>query len=692
MRDIKINKKSGESAAIALKDKLAGELRVYLYRPGNDFFNNPFVCQLHRIEDKEDTVELVWVRDDEELIVKLVLQQNSDSDGFVGTLSAEGKGCAVIKLVWELPADVKGFPFMPAFMYGFNKGGKSPWATYPQLRSDSKVDFGKPWLADEWLVRADRSSHCLTSIISDEFTAAVGGRDVCRFTNGSIAEKNGLGISGTNPHRLTFSLGFFNVPYTYSTILGRNFISRPEGYVNLDEGRVESDFFLFLFKERSRFSAASRLLRNSYNLFDDKVNDAGGIEEAVDAISQAIIDYAYCDEVRNFYCNVFNDSRINHNIYNFPTGWTGGLRTAYPLLLAGYAMNRTDWISCARNVYSNIADNAISPKSGLFYENYNQETDEWNTKGWWYGAMEKPGHSGYINGHICHYLLLGYIYENQRGNEYNNWLKAAKEVLDKVAAEQWSDGRFGYSYDEQTGKILDGEGFAGCWFTPAFASLYAITKDKKYLNVAKKAMNFYRRFVKDFHVWGCPHDIFKSPDEEGILAWIEASKILYQATNDKRFSDDLIMGLEYEFSWKFAYNVVNEVEPLKSLDWCSKGGSVTSVNNSHIHPMGSATVNSILYAAQVTDDEYFWSRLRDTVRWTLTIYLHYDGHYGWGKRGLINERFCYTDSLLLERFPDGSPASTWFAGHSWASGAALEGLVGEIFEFHREKPVLLLQK
>ena len=113
------------------------------------------------------------------------------------------------------------------------------------------------------------------------------------------------------------------------------------------------------------------------------------------------------------------------------------------------------------------------------------------------------------------------------------------------------------------------------------------------------------------------------------------------------------MGLDYEFSWKFAYNVVYEVEPLKGMNWRSTGGSVTSENNSHIHPMGSAVAPAILYAYEYTKDEYLKSRIVDTVRWTLTVYLHHEGDYGWGKKGLINEEFCYIESLLMERFPDG---------------------------------------
>ena len=93
---------------------------------------------------------------------------------------------------------------------------------------------------------------------------------------------------------------------------------------------------------------------------------------------------------------------------------------------------------------------------------------------------------------------------------------------------------------------------------------------------------------------------------------------------------------------------------------------------------------------QQTKDEYLKSRLIDTVRWTLTVYLHHDGDYGWGKKGLINGRFCYTDSLLNERFSDGSPASTWFCGHSWASGAVLEGLAGEILDMETKDKSMIL--
>jgi hypothetical protein len=102
--------------------------------------------------------------------------------------------------------------------------------------------------------------------------------------------------------------------------------------------------------------------------------------------------------------------------------------------------------------------------------------------------------------------------------------------------------------------------------------------------------------------------------------------------------------------------------------------------------MGSSILGSIAYAEKTTGDAYFAQRYEDTLKWTLTVYLHYDGDYDWGKKGLINERFCYTDSLLAERYPDGSPSSTWFCAHSWLPGQSWKADGNNVMDkkFYRE--------
>ena len=652
----------------------AGSLRMYVWRPGNVNSSFPRDCRVSSVGKSEKGVRCEFSCDMEG--VGAVLEVSAQGNGYVGTLRASGNGCARVALVWELPKGEVGFPFMPGFMYGHNEGGKHAGATYPQLSGGRPGEGAKPWLTERWCVRADRSSHGCSAIIGSEYTYAVGGRDVCRFEDGSVAEKNGLWTSSSDPHELAFSLGFSNIPFTYSCMPGQNYIDRPEGFVDLDKGPVCSEFFLFLFATESRHEAAGTLLRESYSILRDHVECGHDIREAVFDIADALVRDGYCEAARNFYTTIGDDDYDNGIGRFFSSGWAGGIQAAFPLLRVAHQLGEVEWVECARSVISNLAENAVSNETGMFYDNYDLPNDQWSVYGWWHGAMEDVGHSGYVNGHVCHYMLKAYLLEREKGGEQKLWYESAKRVLDHVADWQGCNGQFGNTYSKEDGRITDDGGFSGCWFVPAFAQLYQITEEQRYLDIAGRAMDYYRQFVRSFHVYGCPHDAYKSPDEEGILAWINAATVLHSITGDEAYLDDLCVGLDYEFSWKFAYNVQSEVEPLKSMKWASTGGSVTSVNNSHIHPMGSAIAECILYAARQTGDSYYWSRLSDTLRWTLNAYLHYDGEYGWGKKGLINERFCYTDSLLTERFPDGSPASTWFCGHSWASGSVLEGISG----------------
>lgn len=58
----------------------------------------------------------------------------------------------------------------------------------------------------------------------------------------------------------------------------------------------------------------------------------------------------------------------------------------------------------------------------------------------------------------------------------------------------------------------------------------------------------------------------------------------------------------------------------------------------------------------------------------LQTFNTYDREYGYGEPGWMSERFCFCRGLLTEKYPDGSPASTWFALMPWASASIIEGL------------------
>ena len=92
-----------------------------------------------------------------------------------------------------------------------------------------------------------------------------------------------------------------------------------------------------------------------------------------------------------------------------------------------------------------------------------------------------------------------------------------------------------------------------------------------------------------------------------------------------------------------------------------------------------AVLCRLRYYLRFRNDSYIRSRLEDTKLWSCQCHNTFDGEYGYGKIGWMSERFCHSEGLLTEKWPDGSPASTWFALMPWACGSILEGLNGEVF-------------
>ena len=90
--------------------------------------------------------------------------------------------------------------------------------------------------------------------------------------------------------------------------------------------------------------------------------------------------------------------------------------------------------------------------------------------------------------------------------------------------------------------------------------------------------------------------------------------------------------------------------------------------------MSSSIIGEMMYYLEEREDDYIKSRMEDTKLWSCQCHNTSDGEYGYGKTGWMSERFCHSEGLLTETYPDGSPASTWFALMPWACGSILEGL------------------
>lgn len=280
------------------------------------------------------------------------------------------------------------------------------------------------------------------------------------------------------------------------------------------------------------------------------------------------------------------------------------------------------------------------------------------------------------DGQALYYLFqaIARLQERKRAVP-EGWFAAATGVADAFLDLQRNDGCCGYAYYSDRRKVSDWEGFAGCWVVAGFAAAYRCTGEAAYLAAARKGMGFYRQDVLACSACGTPMDTWKSPEEEGNLAFVKAARLLHQATGEAEFLQMLEEGAHYEYLWRYGFKAVPEVAPLKDSGWNSCGGSVTSVSNPHLHPMALIITEDLHYLAEQSGNTYHRKRADDAVAWAMQCMELYPETSGYGSYGVLTERFCPSDGLTVEEYPDGSPASLWFSYNGWAAANVLEALL-----------------
>ena len=371
-------------------------------------------------------------------------------------------------------------------------------------------------------------------------------------------------------------------------------------------------------------------------------------------------------------------------------GWTAGGPMLYPFALAESILGLTRADFGPRKNAADLIEmivGAYNPASGFF----NELTIDWRlakpywdkvpldpasrNNGWWAGYIVGNQHTAYNNGSACYYILKTIdFWRRQNGVEKTEWMAVVLKVLDTVIALQREDGNYGYAYSEKEPKVDLWEGFAGCWFAAACAFAAKLTGRKHYADSARRAVEFYHRFVKDLNCYGTPMDTLMAVDEEGVLAFIRACRVLHEVTGDDALLAMMNDGAEYEYLWRYGFRARPEYAPLKDSGWNSCGGSVTSVSNPHIHPMGVFIADDLRYLADRTGDDYHRRRAEDSLAWAMQCLEVFPDVAQCGSYGVMTERFCPSDGLVVEKNRDGTPYSIWRCYNGWAAAAILEGV------------------
>ena len=580
------------------------------------------------------------------------------------------------------------YPFhvLPAVMFGDNNlEHVLAKERYPHLtRKFSEEKSCSPY----WEFRSDRCAMPMSAMCYKNSTVAVSidpyvdavlekdGKSTSVHTGvvASLGEQNADAECGV-------SIGYANWPIHYSHQQTVNY--QPPSHQQVLSGKCSGRIYATVSGGDRR--SLHKFIRNEYALRRELPKAIKSIDEAIAACSNVFRDVIWSEEDQ-VYCNLYWDG-LSDQPQTFEVrrrlleeiGWCGGPTLALPVMQA--ALKLKDSVSFSQAIKTcNQVTELFNPVSGMLYDYGMAGRKEVN--GWWSG-FEKDKHWSYNNGTCVSYLLNTADMLEVNGEVVPEaWDRTAEKVLNTVVKCQMDNGNLGYAYYLDKQAILDPDGFAGAYFIPGLVRAAKRFNNAKYLDAAKRAFVFYHGFIKSLDSWGASMDTGKANNEEGALGFIRAAKLLHEATGDQYYLEALGDGIDYECLWRYGYRAKPIAKPL-SDGWNSCGGSVTSVANPCIHPMGVQVSEEIDYYAQKTGDEYVQKRYEDGILWAMQSLELYPEKTGFGPYGLTSERYCPSDGLLIETYPSGDPASIWFSCHAFGVASILEGLLYEAAQMQK---------
>jgi hypothetical protein len=657
-------------------DEMALQCRTYVLCRGKRL-----QFRLNEIMECGDDLKTQWVNDEFGIInqrwgKEATADEADHGFGFDIEMVPKANVEAIVIQEYGFIPSQEPYFMIPGSLYGTNniKNSKS---NQPQLNYRGDIKYPRTPVIR---TRADRSTHnAVMTVVNDCIFGVRINECTC---SGNIEYYNGLGIDTRNldeKDRVEITFGYHHFPVRYIGKLGpeHSFTKEAEyGWIQFEKERTyATSGHIFLGSAENRF-AYERVLKWFYERIHQHPSNSRSREHTVRSIAGALIKDAY-DDKNKYFPTVLSGS-FKDTAAAGDTAWTGGMQVVYPLIRSSVYVPGA--LETAADYLDNLLNNGINPQSGFLYESKNK--DQWQVSGWWkqdlllYNRrLEKieEAHSAYVNGQATCYLLKSYRFAKDRGwkpASLESWLQVSKSIIDRVIESQRYDGALGVYFDPDNGEAIYYNSFQGAWFLAGIAELALITKEPKYVEAFNKANNFYYTFLEKVELWGMPMDTRDAVDEEGNLAYITALKTMHELTGEARLLEQLIHALHYEFSWKFAYNTKHVNEPLKSLNWASSGGSITSSHNIHIHQMGNLIAEEMYYVYKQSGDSYILSRLKDTLNWGMGTYNIDDGYFGFGKKGWATEQFFHSDGKQDDpnRIVDGG---IWKDYLSWAAACVL---------------------
>lgn len=541
---------------------------------------------------------------------------------------------------------------IPATFYDANRPADSP-RRYP--RWDYYED--DPWTDNAWCFSAERAAAPLTSVETDQLSAALIAD--APYWNGAIV---GLGLDGANRTSLLLRYPYAETPRSYAPCRGDNCAPVITWHSVAARERIAIGFEIVVATPQPLYPALLRDLyaRSSAN-HGLETRPWMPMDAAAALLADGLVRWHYDPETAvlaetTAFEHYFRPTDRQTDRASMHVAWLSGIPSAFALLRQGGAA-----AEAGRSVIDHIARNGLAP-CGAFWA-------QWTPDGWdtcWYGSPEDspPWLQAATTAEATIFLIQAIEYERDQGRSQPWWEAAALSNLRFIADRQREDGNLGSYYDAHTGAVTIWDGTPGVKWIAALVGGWRLSGDDRLLRAAERAAAYYEPLVLDDQLRGAPEDVPLGPTSEDGYCALRGFWDLYAATHDPRWRKVARHALDWTLTFRWLYNVRFDPRTfLGNLDFRTVGGDLASPSNQHLHTYGLIVLPEQLKLWHATGDDYYFDTARDLLGFARQTLARVDGECN-ARRGMLTEQWFHVDWT----HPKGAMLAL---AHAWCNGLAI---------------------
>lgn len=429
---------------------------------------------------------------------------------------------------------------------------------------------------------------------------------------------------GTMRHRVIHPVS--ELPYTYGR---KNMMTEPyEEYMHLvPGGRITLTLEIFFCEPRLVNYAAAQLMEEADGVFTKEkepcltservwdlgisffkflVKDCHGTPMLAGHYSDKLFRMMHAGNLYGKEMAIAMEDPANTCLSEFSSryeiGWADqGAMTARLLAIDAFRRDDSEQLDLA----TRILDGYVSTQweNGLLYPFYSHNFIEDPAK----RALPDSCNMGWAMTE----LVRSYHLYKDHGIDKPGYLEFSRKLADFAVSHYSTEWGFGKTWNVD-GSARATAGGAGGFMIMGLTEVYKTIRDERYLETAKKAMDFY--YERDLDNFVCTAGALDClcVDKETAYPFVRAGLDLYEITGDKLWLTRAEMAAYYFFSWMFWYDAVYPVDSeFTKYGYYTTGGTLISAEHSALDPWGALLVTDMMKLYHLTGNTHFkrWAKL-----------------------------------------------------------------------------------